>query len=160
MASRTLHQGSDASFLYTVKWKRAIQAGLLVGATLFLLSRGIPWVGSGAVNPAVMGRQLTPGEAPGGGLFMGAFILHLLLSMLYAVIIAPIVNSFRPVIAGMVGALVGVVLYFMSYAVTGMLTDPGTGGSEGQAFIIHVLFALFTAEAYKGFGPKTTPQAP
>src|SRR3546814_3442607 len=43
-----------SSLVYAVRWKRALQAGLIVGAILFLLSRGIPWVGSGAIDPAVM----------------------------------------------------------------------------------------------------------
>ena len=69
MASSTyrFERGHHSGLLHAVRWKRALQAGLIVGAilfllSLFLLSRGIPWIGSGAIDPAVMGRDISPGR--------------------------------------------------------------------------------------------------
>ncbi len=96
MASTTYSFGrEDASFLNSVRWGPAIQAGLIVGAITFLLSRGIPWVGSGAINPAVMGREIAPGKGPSGVFFLSLMGLHFFLGVVYALIIVPIVHGFK-----------------------------------------------------------------
>lgn len=141
---------NDTSFFGTIRWSRAVEAGLIVGAITFLLSRGIPWVGSGLINPAVMGRELTPGHAPGGSLFLEALAIHFGLSVVYALIIAPIVHGFRTWVAGAVGGLVGLVLYFINYAVAGMIMDMD-GQREWSCVVLHIVFGIICAEAYKGF---------
>ena len=50
-------------------------------------------------------------------------LIHLLVSIVYAMIIAPIVNGFRPILAGIVGGVIGLILYFINYAVFGFLFD-------------------------------------
>ena len=144
----------DSNFLKSVQWKKALQAGLLVGSILFLLSRGIPWVGSGAINPAIMGREVLPGEDPGGMGFLTVFVLHMLVSVVYALIIVPIVHGFRHYLAGAVGAVIGLVLYFMSYAIVGMIADVSPAQREWQPLVLHITFGLFVAEAYKGMAKR------
>lgn len=141
---------SSPGLMHSVRWKRALQAGLIVGAIMFLLNRGIPWVGSGAINPAVMGRQVAPGAEATPMFFFGVMSLHFIVAALYALIIAPIVHGFRPFAAGAVGAVIGLVLYFISYAVAGMLMETPPGQREWPSLAIHIIFGIVCAEAYKG----------
>jgi hypothetical protein len=126
---------------------------------MFLLSRGIPWVGSGAIDPAVMGREVASGREATPIFFFGVMAVHFLVSMLYGLIISPIVHGFRPWIAGAVGGVVGLVLYFISYALSGMVMEPTTAQTEWQPLAIHVIFGVICAETYKGM-VRRRPLAP
>lgn len=157
------YRRGEQSYFSAVRWKRAVQVGLGVGAIMFLLTRGIPWVGSGAIDPAVMGREVAPGTEATPLFSMRVIGMHLLVSMLYALIIAPIVHGFRPWTAGAVGAVVGLVLYFINYALAGMMTESAITQREWPAIALHVIFGIVTAEAYKGFtrtDPDTVAAAP
>lgn len=150
----------EDSLLASVRWKRAVQVGLGVGAVMFLLTRGIPWVGSGAIDPAIMGREISPGEAVTPMFAFTVAGLHMIVSVLYALIIAPIVHGFRPFVAGAVGAVVGLVLYFINYALAGMIMDGVGAQREWPSIVLHVIFGLVAAEAYKGFARRARPSAP
>jgi hypothetical protein len=141
---------SEPGLMHSVRWKRALQAGLIVGAIMFLLSRGIPWVGSGAINPAVMGREVAPGDAATPMFFFGVMSVHFIVAALYGLIIAPIVHGFKPLAAGAVGAVVGLVLYFISYALAGMLMEIPAGQREWPSLAMHIIFGIVCAETYKG----------
>ena len=158
MATTTYNAGrSESNFLRSVQWGKAVQAGLIVGAVLFLLSRGIPWIGSGAIDPAIMGREVVPGEQASSALFLGVMVVHLAVAVVYALIIASIVNGFRPTIAGMVGGIIGVILYFLSYAVFGFFTEPAATQREWTPLLLHLAFGIITAEAYKGLARRPAP---
>lgn len=152
--------GAGDSLLAAVRWKRAIQVGLGVGAIMFLLTRGIPWVGSGAIDPAIMGREISPGEEATPMFSFSVAGLHLIVSVLYALIIAPIVHGFRPFLAGAVGAVIGLVLYFINYALAGMMMEEAITQREWPAIALHVIFGIVAAEAYKGFVRQERPAAP
>src|SRR5213592_2212725 len=108
MASTTYSFRRDhTTFLASINWMRAVQAGLIVGAIMFLLSRGIPWVGSGAIDPAIMGRDISPGQSPTPLFFASVMLLHFAVAILYGLIIAPIVHGFKNWVAGAVGGVVG-----------------------------------------------------
>ena len=160
MASTTYSFGrGDSTFWSTIRWTRAIEAGLIVGAITFLLSRGIPWVGSGAIDPAVMGREISPGQSPSPLFFVSVMALHFCVSVLYALVIAPIVHGFKNWVAGTVGGIVGLVLYFINYAITGMIMDLSTTQREWPSIVLHIIFGIICAEAYKGF-VRRRPVAP
>jgi hypothetical protein len=142
------HPGS--SFVRAIRWDRALQAGLIVGAIMFLLPRGIPWLGSGAIDPARMGREVAPGKEATPMFFFGVMSIHFLVAAAYGLIIAPIVHGFRPFLAGAVGAVVGLVLYFISYAVSGMVMETGANLREWPSIVMHVIFGIVCAETYKG----------
>ena len=150
MASTTYMDRNSTGLMHSVRWKRALQAGLIVGAIMFLLSRGIPWVGSGAINPAVMGREISPGSEATPMFLFGVMSLHFIVAGLYGLIIAPIVHGFKPFAAGAVGAVVGLVLYFISYALSGMLMEIPAGQREWPSLAIHIIFGIVCAETYKG----------
>ena len=151
MATTTYNMGRPGSSLVrAVKWNRALQAGLIVGAIMFLLTRGIPWVGSGAIDPAVMGREVSPGREATPMFFFGVMSIHFLVAAAYGLIISPIVHGVRPWIAGAVGAVVGLVLYFMSYAISGMVMETPANLGEWPSLAIHIIFGIVCAETYKG----------
>src|SRR5688572_10132787 len=146
------HPGS--SFVRAVRWDRALQAGLIVGAIMFLLSRGIPWVGSGAIDPAIMGREVAPGREATPMFFFGVMAIHFLVAAAYGLIIAPIVHGFRSWMGGAVGAVVGLVLYFISYAVSGMVMETGANLREWPSIAMHIIFGIVCAETYKGMARR------
>ena len=148
---------NSPGLMHSVRWKRALQAGLIVGAIIFLLTRGIPWVGSGAINPAVMGREIAPGSEATPMFFFGVMSLHFIVSALYALIIAPIVHGFKPFAAGAVGAVVGLVLYFISYALAGMFMEIPANQREWPSLAIHIIFGIVCAETYKGMVRRRRP---
>ncbi|HEV8541555.1 MAG TPA: hypothetical protein VGR78_04110 [Verrucomicrobiae bacterium] len=155
MVTKTYALGrNESTFFSSIRWNRAIQAGLIVGCILFLVSRGIPWVGSGAVNPAIMGREIEPGKTPSGLFFMSILALHLFVSMVYALIIAPIVHGFRPFVAGCVGGVVGLVLYFINYAVSATFMGVAAAQREWPSIVLHIVFGIVVAEAYKGMARR------
>ena len=47
-------------------------------------------------------------------------------------------------------AVVGLVLYFMSYAISGMIMEMSATQREWPPLIIHVIFGIVCAETYKG----------
>ncbi len=141
---------SGSGLVRAVQWNRALQAGLIVGSITFLLTRGIPWVGSGAIDPAIMGREVSPGREATPLFFFGVMAIHFLVAIAYGLIIAPIVHGFRPWTAGAVGAVVGLVLYFISYALSGMVMQTQTNLHEWPSLVMHIIFGIVCAETYKG----------
>jgi hypothetical protein len=80
--------------------------------------------------------------------------LHFIVAALYGLIIAPIVHGFRPLAAGAVGAFVGLVLYFISYALSGMLMEIPSSQREWPSLAIHIIFSIVCAEVYKGMARR------
>ena len=148
------NHGNEPTFLGSVKWVRAIQAGLIVGAILFVIGRANPWTASGIINPTIMGRELPPSEMATPGNFFGFLTGHLLLAMLYGLIIAPIVHGLRPFVAGMAGALVGLILYFLNFAAYALFFEASLRPTEWVPVIVHIVFGIITAEAYKGLAKR------
>ena len=140
----------ESTFFRSVNWGKAAQAGLIVGGILYLISRGIPWVGSGMIQPTIMGREMASSDEATAGVFFGYLVAHLLISVVYALILAPIVNGFKPMTAGLVGGLVGVILYFLNYAAFGLFFEGAAQQREWAAFLLHLAFGIITAETYKG----------
>jgi hypothetical protein len=64
------------------------------------------------------------------------------------------VHGFRPFAAGAVGAVVGLVLYFISYAISGMLMEIPANQREWPSLAIHIIFGIVCAEVYKGMARR------
>lgn len=161
MATTTVRHGGgggEPSFFGSVRWGKAAQAGLIVGAILYLVSRGMPWTGSGVINPTIMGREIPPSQEATPVFFFGFLILHLLVSVVYGLILAPTVHGFRPMVAGFVGGLVGLILYFLNYAAFNLFFDSAAFQREWIAAAMHLAFGIITAETYKGM-TRTRPVA-
>jgi hypothetical protein len=147
------------AYFRAVRWQDGAMAGLIVGTVLFFLSRGIPWIGSGAIDPAILGREIAPGQEPSSGFFMGIFAMHLIICTLYGLILAPIVNGFKPIVAGFVGGLVGLVLYFLDFAIFSAILNGSSVGREWSSVLMHIVFGIVTAEAYKGMTRRQWQEA-
>jgi len=150
----TTEARTSSNFFHAIRWRKATQAGFIVGLILFLLNRGIPWVGSGAINPAIMGREIDPGHEATPMFFLGVLCLHMVVSIIYAWIISAIVHGFRPMIAGIIGGVVGLVLYFISAAVSGILSELPAGQHEWPSLVLHIAFGIIVAETYKGLAKR------
>jgi hypothetical protein len=103
-----------------------------------------------------MGREIGGDRTPSGGFFLGMLGMHFLVAVIYGMIIAPIVHGFRPWVAGLVGAVVGLVLYFINYAIAGMMLDVSSQ-PEWPSIVHHVVFGLVFAETYKGMVRRRAP---
>jgi hypothetical protein len=158
MASTTFSEmRSEPSLWRSIRWSSGAMAGLIVGSILFFVSRGIPWVGSGVIDPSIMGLEVAPGTEATPSLFFGVLAAHMGISALYGVLIAAIAHSFRPMVAGFVGGLIGLVLYFVDYALFAALFSNEIPQREIAAVITHIAFGIITAETYKGMVRRRRP---
>jgi hypothetical protein len=158
MAATLLDGGdADSTFIHSIRWRKATQAGFIVGLIVFLLNRGIPWIGSGMINPAIMGREVNAGQEATPMLFFGVLCLHLIVAIIYGWIISAIVHGFRPMVAGVVGGVIGLILYFISAAISGIISD--SAQREWPSLILHIAFGIIVAETYKGLA-RRRPRAP
>lgn len=158
MASTTLTETrSEPSLWRSIRWSNGAAAGLIVGLILFFVSKGNPWTGSGLIDPSVMGLEVAPGREATPGFFFGTMALHLALAAIYGVVISAIAHSFRPMVAGMVGGLIGLVLYFVDSAVFTAMFSNEVPQSELAAVVHHIAFGIITAEAYKGMARRRQP---
>jgi hypothetical protein len=150
MAILNTGETSFPTYMRSIRWRDGAVAGLMMGTVLFFLTRGIPWVGSGAIDPAIMGREVAPGQEPSAGFFFEILGMHLFLATVYGMLIGLIVNPFRPVIAGSIGALVGLVLYFLDMAIFAAMFGQSASLSEWPSLLMHIVFGITAAEVYKG----------
>jgi hypothetical protein len=56
-----------------------------------------------------------------------------------------------------VGGVVGLVLYFISYAVMGMVIETPANLREWPSVAIHIIFGIVCAETYKGMVRRRRP---
>lgn len=158
MASTTINNARmDTSFWRSIRWQNAALAGLVVGAILFFVRGGIPWVASGAINPNVMGFDPNPGAAGKPGYFFTTLLMHLGVATAYGLVVGAIAHSFRPLAAGAVGAAVGLVLYFINYAIFTGVVGNEVPQRELAVALHHVAYGILTAEFYKGMVRRRTP---
>lgn len=132
-----------------VDWWTGIKVAMGVAAVFLLVTRGIPWAGSGAVSPTVMGREIKyPGDINAEAT-MTAMLLHFGAAALYAMIMMPLIHRFRFQNGWMVGAVLGIILYAANLAIASLL-----GGApysrEMPVLITHLAFALAFTGGYKG----------
>ena len=124
-------------------WIAAINSGLFAGGILYLLPQGIPWSGISSALQVIMGRP-----APEASV-LSAILLHLAIALIYSFIIALVIQKISAGRGVALGALMGLPLYFLNYAIV-TAAWPTFAGSESRALVTHVLFALFAASVYKG----------
>jgi len=133
-----------------VRWGAAALAGLIVGGLFFLFPRGIPWTSVTPFSATVMGRVM-PSEVP----YLTAILVHLLLSAVYGLVVGAVVNKLRPELALLLGAVVGLGLYFLNSAAVYFLFH-WAYGREPAVVVTHLLFGAFTAATYRGLVARRT----
>jgi hypothetical protein len=128
------------------QWLAALKAGLAVGLVFMLVARGNPWAGLTFSSPVVMGRLLPP--AAGIPLAV-AWLIHLLVSVAYGLVVSLVVAHLSRWRAILIGAAVGLLLYFLNRLMVHFLF-PGIEGSEAGVLFTHLVFGMICAGAYRG----------
>ena len=126
-----------------VQWGRAVAAGLIAGAILLVIPRASPWEGMAFSDPVIMGRYF-----PGTPLAL-AWLIHLALSIGYGLFICRVVWPYRIRRALVIAGLAGLVVYILNLAIVSFVWGV-TGRDEIPVIFTHIVFALFTAGAYRG----------
>jgi len=145
-------QQQDEAAKHSLRFDKAILAGLGVGLIFFFVSRGLPWF-SAEIPDAAMGRPLFSG-VPDSGTFLWALGVHFLLALGYALVIAAAVFRLSPLRAVLTGGLVGLGLYALNFIV--FRYGMGYPSVEELPIIVtHFAFALATAGAYKAFSVES-----
>jgi hypothetical protein len=116
-----------------------ISCALIIGAILFVVPAGGPWMSQEAFISA-MGRLISHS-------WLINLVGHFILSIIYGVITASSIYRLHLGTALFVSVLVGLALYAVNYAVFAAFL--GYTSNELHVGIEHVVFCLFYAAAYK-----------
>jgi hypothetical protein len=127
------------------QWFAALGAGLTAGAVFLIAPRGSPWSNLTFFSPTIMGRTLSDGGNP----LILIWIGHLILSIIYGLIISALIARLSYGRAFLAGAVIGLVLYGLNFAVVSMLW-PAAKGGELTVLFTHIVFGLIAAGAYRG----------
>lgn len=154
----------------TINWKAAIWAGIIAGLIFLVMEMvmvplflgGAAWAPPRMIGAIVLGKDVLPPPATFDfGVVMVALILHLILSVIYAAIIAAVVSRMTFGKALLVGAVIGLVIYFVNfYLMTGIFPWFAMARNWVSAFA-HVSFGIGAAWAYKAlqahYAQRTNP---
>lgn len=142
-----------------INWKSAIWAGIIAGIIFMMLEMimvplfmgGSPWGPPRLIAAIIMGKGVLPPPANFDfGMFVVAMLFHLVMSVIYAIIIAFIVKNMTLGKAVLVGAVIGLVIYFINfYVMTGIFPWFSNAHNWVTAFT-HVSFGIGAAWAYIG----------
>ena len=124
------------------QWGPAFLSGFIAGLVLLFVPRANPWSAQTFFSPVFMGRTL-PVAYP------LAWVLHLGLSLVYGLIIARVVARLGQPKAMIVGALMGVLLYFANLGIISAFF-PELRSNELTVFVVHLAFGLIATGAYRG----------
>ncbi len=135
------------------QWLPAIEAGLISGIILLILPHASPWEGLTLFTPAIVGRVV---PATWGMSNAGIIVLHLAISLIYGILVSLAVMNVRQLRAVLVGGVVGLVLYVISFGIVSLLV-PDLRGNEFPVIITHIVFGLVAAGAYRGLLRRAIP---
>ena len=144
----------QAHFRRSHRWGAAIKSGLIAGAIVWLFPAGNPWTSfmrpSGAY---IMGRPVSADQSITmmSVQAIPAHIAHFVVSILFAMIVLAVVWKLRAGKALVAGALTGLVLYGINFAVFRMVAPQFTGAYELNVALAHVLFGGIAAGCIRGF---------
>lgn len=141
--------------------KAAILAGLIAGVIFLMLEMilvpvfldGSPWAPPRMIAAIILGKDVLP--MPGQpvtfdiGVLMVAMMLHFILSIVYAVIIGWICKSLSMGASILLGALFGLVLYFVNfYGFTAVF--PWFAMARNWVSIVsHLMFGVIAVYSFK-----------
>lgn len=144
-----------------IDWKAGVWAGLIAGAFFMmlemlmvpLLGSGSPWGPPRMIAAIVMGEGVLPSLAtlPTFNLkvLMAAMAVHFILSIIFAIIIGGVVARFDLVMALIVGAVAGLVLYLVNfYGLTAFFPWFAMARNWISIFA-HISFGIAAAWSYK-----------
>ncbi len=141
-----------------INWKAAIIAGLVAGAIFLILEMilvplvggGSPWGPPRMISAIALGKDVLPPPADFALVpVMVAMIIHFILSIIFAVILAFVVSRLGLGIAILIGAVFGLVLYFVNfYGFTAIFPWFAMARTPVTIFT-HIVFGAAAAWIYK-----------
>lgn len=149
-----------------IDWKAAVWAGLLAGLVFMMLEMimvpvfldGSPWGPPRMIAAIAMGNGVLPPPATFDlGILMVAVLVHFALSVAFAVPLAFVVQRMGMGAALAVGAVFGIVLYFVNFYGFTALFPWFAMARNWVSIFAHAVFGLVAAWAYKRWAhPRTT----
>lgn len=147
-------------------WKAAIWAGIISGVIMLILELimnplflgNSMWGPSRMIGAILVGQgALPPPPTFDFGILLAAMVVHFPLSIIYAIVIAFAVRKTSFAMALVIGALLGLVLYYINfYGFTVFFPWFSMARNWVQVFI-HISFGIGAAWAFKGmFRPAVT----
>ncbi len=117
-----------------------------------LIGGGSPWGPPRMIAAIGLGKDVLPPPADFALVpVMVAMIIHFILSMIFGIILAFIINRLGLGIAVLVGAIFGLVLYFVNFYGFTAVFPWFEMARNGVTIFTHIAFGAVTAGVYKAF---------
>jgi hypothetical protein len=129
-----------------LQWHAVLGASLIAAIVLMIVPRASPWSGLTFFAPVVMGRVLPD------NLLMPVItskLLHISVALLYGLVICLVVTRITQLFAVLTGAVLGLILYFINFAVVSA-AFPQLRGDEPVVAFAHMFFGGIVGGAYRG----------
>jgi uncharacterized membrane protein YagU involved in acid resistance len=141
-----------------INWKAAIIAGIVAGAIFMILEMilvplvggGSPWGPPRMIAAIGMGKEVLP--PPGDFALMPvmvAMVIHFILSIIFAVILAFIIQRFSLGLAILIGAIFGLLLYFINFYGFTAFFPWFAMARNAISIFSHIVFGAAAAWIYK-----------
>ncbi len=141
-----------------INWKAAIIAGIIAGAIFMILEMilvplvggGSPWGPPRMIAAIGMGKEVLP--PPGDFALMPvmvAMVIHFILSIIFAVILAFIIQRFSLGLAILIGAIFGLLLYFVNFYGFTAVFPWFAMARNAVSIFSHIVFGAAAAWIYK-----------
>ncbi|CAN5421649.1 hypothetical protein BH20ACI1_BH20ACI1_04650 [soil metagenome] len=141
-----------------INWKAAIIAGVVAGLIFLMLEMilvpliggGSPWGPPRMIAAIALGKDVLPPPADFALVpVMVAMIIHFILSIIFAVILALIISRLGLGIAILIGAVFGLVLYFVNFYGFTAIFPWFAMARNGISIFSHIVFGAAAAWIYK-----------
>ena len=142
----------------TINWKAAIIAGIVAGAIFMILEMmlvpliggGSPWGPPRMIAAIGMGKDVLPPPADFAVMpLMVAMLIHFPLSIVFAVILAFVIQRFGLGLAILIGAVFGLVLYFVNFYGFTAIFPWFAMARNAVTIFTHIVFGAAAAWIYK-----------
>ena len=141
-----------------IDWKAAIIAGIIAGVIFMMLEMmlvpliggGSPWGPPRMIAAIGMGKDVLPPPADFAvAPLMVAMLIHFPLSIVFAVILAFVIQRFGLGLAILIGAVFGLVLYFVNFYGFTTIFPWFAMARNGISIFSHIVFGAAAAWIYK-----------
>ncbi len=141
-----------------IDWKAAIIAGIIAGAIFMMLEMmlvpliggGSPWGPPRMIAAIGMGKDVLPPPADFAvAPLMVAMLIHFPLSIVFAVILAVVIQRFGLGLAILIGAIFGLILYFVNFYGFTAIFPWFAMARNGISIFSHIVFGAAAAWIYK-----------
>lgn len=141
----------------SINRKAALWAGIIAGILFLILELlmvpifldGPMWGPPRMIGAIVLGEGVLPPPATFEiGVVLTAIILHLILSIIYAFVISAIIRNMSYGLAVIVGAFLGLVLYFINFYVMTGIWSWFENARNWVSITTHIVFGIAVGWAY------------